>query len=488
MLLGKNKRCSELQCISEYVESTLKGEKIKCPNSSYQVHSNVIEQFKKLLQNEERMSVASKAILEVASSISSFDVGMTHISKQLVNFAEEMETLSESNLAIVEETTATMNQISESIDHTEKTLEDLTDKSKEFANKNYESIELLEKVNALKDNVVDDTHDMSEKIELLVNLATEVGKIVESVQGIATQTNLLALNAAIEAARAGEHGRGFSVVADEVRKLADDTKQNLEGMSSFVDKIHQAAQEGKGSMNRTLESTNQMIQKITVVSQTVGENVNMLQYLVKSVNGVYDSMKEIKVASNDINKAMEASSTDAQRLSEMTQNIHQDAVESVSYAKNISNIDDRLSKIVKELFEGLKEGKHAITNEELQAVIKKAANAHLEWMQKIHSMVNDMNLMPIQTNSTKCAFGHFYHALDVTHPELVDEWKEIDKLHKNFHSRGDDVIAEINYKDQKRAMELYHEIEMISQNMIVVLNRVERKIEDMTAKGVHVFE
>jgi hypothetical protein len=45
------------------------------------------------------MSEAAKSILEIVSSLSSFDVGMSHISYQLTDFASEMAALSQSNLA-----------------------------------------------------------------------------------------------------------------------------------------------------------------------------------------------------------------------------------------------------------------------------------------------------------------------------------------------------------------------------------------------------
>jgi len=104
--------CSEMGIILNYFEDTINGIDGVCPSTNHPMHTKVITQFEKLMDNEKRMSNAAKEILQITNAISSFDVGMTHISEQLMKFAEELAILSESNLAIVEETTANypMNQ------------------------------------------------------------------------------------------------------------------------------------------------------------------------------------------------------------------------------------------------------------------------------------------------------------------------------------------------------------------------------------------
>ncbi len=480
--------CSEMECIIQYVENTMQGKKTECPKSDHYIHSQVIVQFNKLLENENRMSVAAKEVLDIASAISNFDVGMSHISNQLMEFAKEMATLSESNLAIVEETNATVNTVTDTIDVTAETLDNLAAESENLTQKNNESKILLQDVEQLKENVIQDTENMSGKIEQLVELTTEVGKIVESVQAIANQTNLLALNAAIEAARAGEQGRGFSVVADEVRKLADDTKQNLDGMRGFVDKIYGAAQEGKESMDRALDSTHQMSTKIDMVSNTVGSNIEMLHGVDQKVKEINTSMQNIKISADEINKAMETSSIDAQRLTEMTQNIQRDAEDTVEYAKNISKIDDRLSNVVNDLFKGLKDGKHAISNEEIQIALKKAYQAHIDWMSKLKEMVDTMTVLPLQTNSKKCAFGHFYHSLPIEHPAISEEWKKIDKLHHEFHMFGDKVIGKIKENDSNEAQVIYQEAEQISFQLRALIDALIQKIAKLMEHGVQIFK
>ncbi len=482
------KPCRESQQIIQYVERTLRGEKPEVPNVKYPIHRTVLEHFQRLLGNADKMSGSAKMILQIVSSISNFDVGMSHIAKQLTDFAEELTTLSESNLAIVEETTASMNQVNLSIDETASTLNNVSDESDALVLKNDESIVFLKELHELKENVIRDTSDMKKNIELLVELAIEVGKIVDSVETIAEQTNLLALNAAIEAARAGENGRGFAVVAQEIRTLADDTKSNLKGMRDFVNKIHSAAQDGQESLNRTLSSSGQMSEKIEGVSKTVENNVERMKNVVKNVALINTSAKGIKITANEINRAMEASSSDAEKLSNMTQRIHEESVKSVEFASQISSLDDQLSELVGEMFTGLKHTKFTVSNDEFRNVIQKATQAHKIWMDSLREIVNKMQIFPLQINSKKCAFGHFYNAIPVENHAILEQWKEIDTIHENLHNTGEKVLQAVRQKNKEEAEKYYREAVSISTAMIEVLMQVDAEIARYIQMGKSIFQ
>lgn len=489
MIKLRRKKCGEMSAVLNYVEESLEGKSSTCPSCSpHPVHDKVIAQLTRLVANEKKLSDSAKKLLDIISAFSNFDVEMSHISNTLADFANELANVSEANLSIIEETTASMNQVSQTIDNVSDTLNGLSADSNTLADQNKKSQQLLKEAVILKNDMEKDSTTMQTNISQLVTLTQEIDKIVESVQGIANQTNLLALNAAIEAARAGEQGKGFAVVAEEVRVLADDTKQNLTGMREFVSNIRTAADQSQESLSRSLSSTRSMGEKIDSVSHTVGENIHMLDTVISNVKVVNTSMQEVKSVAQDISTAMDSTSQDSQKLTEMTLFIHDQAVESKKMVKTVTNIDDQISDIVASLFSGLENGTRAITNKELLSVIDKAKKAHMVWVEKLKVMADTMTVQPLQTNDKKCAFGHFYHAIHITHPKVKELWKQIDSLHHKVHNDGISTMAAIREGDKDKANALYKQEKDASEKLISLLDQIHGIIEQMERQKERVFQ
>ncbi|SHI81004.1 methyl-accepting chemotaxis protein [Lutispora thermophila] len=488
MFKSIKKPCDEAVCILEYVERKMEGSQAEKPKADYHIHSRMLKSFDKLFDNEKKMSEVAKKILSIASSLSNFDVNMSYIAYNLMEFAKEMALVSESNLAIVQETTASMSEVNETVNETSTTLDKLAEASQILMSRNNASLSQLSEINSLKDNVVNDANIMSDQIQQLVEMANNINYIVNSVKAIADQTNLLALNASIEAARAGEHGRGFAVVAQEIRKLADDTKKSLEDMNAFVMNIHKAAQDGKSSVDHTLKSTVEMSQKLDEVTETIGQNVEMLANTIDNVVSINKSMEGIRIATNEISQAMETSSADAEKLTLMTRTIADDSARSAEVAREISEIDDALSSVVKDMLDALRGSINAIDNKELMKNINQAKEAHKNWMNVLKQIVDEMQIYPLQVNGEKCAFGHFYHSININHPELKQDWESIDSVHKELHECGQIVIEAVKDDDSQKAKEYCNKASELSNIVLERLDIVLRKVEELDKKGVHILK
>ena len=481
------RKANEIQAIQKYIEVRMKGKEIQRPGVKTREAVQLLEKIDQVLEFQKISVGEAKQVMHISSQISSFDVEMSHMSEYLAGFAAKLSDLSQSNLAIVEETTATMGQVRDNVGFISQRLNQLSEESRELTEKNNEGKRLLEEVETLKEGVVEDTRQMDDQIMKLVRLVEEIEGIVDSVQGIAAQTNLLALNASIEAARAGEQGKGFAVVAGEVGKLAENTQKELDAMKRFVQKIYEASKAGQESTAQASSSTQEMSGKLDIVFRTVGDNINMLEQVAGDVAAINDYMRMVEQASGDVNAAMEQCSQDAEEITNLTMTVSELADETSQAADQISGIETKITESTRLLYKGLNTGITMLTNQELIDVLESAKQAHRDWAEKVSGMADQMMVLPLQLDSNKCAFGHFYNAITIKHPQLAGRWNSLSEVHKRFHTLGRHVIDAIGSNDMDRAGRESREAESLSREIVKTLDDMIHQIKAMSDQRQDVF-
>lgn len=211
--------------------------------------------------------------------------------------------------------------------------------------------EAVGKMDSLKQNI-----DGSAKIVgKLGERSQEIGKIVDTIAGIAGQTNLLALNAAIEAARAGEQGRGFAVVAEEVRKLAEQSQEAAKSITSLIHTIQadtenavNAIQVGAQEVNFGVEVVNSAGHIFTDITKGVKQITDKITQTEARISAVaedsvkvVDSSAKVNAMSRKIAEEMEHS---AAATEEQSAAMEEMAVSSRELAVSAQNLQVEVSK------------------------------------------------------------------------------------------------------------------------------------------------
>lgn len=218
----------------------------------------------------------------------------------------------------------------------------------------------------------DRTAVAAEKVKEMNARSKEIGRIAETIDGIADKTDMLALNAAVEAARAGEAGRGFAVVADQVRKLSEDSKESTRDIVTLIERVQETVNEAIQAIENTstevdngtqlsaetaqsLQDILQEAETATEMTERIGQVVGQLKQKNEGVVGTIESVSAVVEENTAAASEMAANSQDATTAMEGVASI---AEENSASAEEVSASAEEMSAQVEELaasIEGLSE-------------------------------------------------------------------------------------------------------------------------------------
>lgn len=309
-----------------------------------------------------------KMISGLRNIISEVRIGadqMASASAQIAATSEQSAKNNEAAATAVEETTATMHEMSaniqnvakntqgqaSSVTETSASIEQMVTSIQRIAGTSQQLVELSKKTKQAVelglesvDKSVKGIEEISQSITrsadtiaALGSRAEDIGKIVDVIDDIAEQTNLLALNAAIEAARAGEQGLGFAVVAEEVRKLAERSAKSTKEIAELISGIQKESQEAVKLMDKSI----QIVEKGVESSRQVGASL-------KDIDG---NVIEVDRYTKEIGAATQEQSSGSTQIAKATENLREITHEITSATEEQATAAEQTAKTMEKMRE-----------------------------------------------------------------------------------------------------------------------------------------
>ncbi|UTJ06274.1 methyl-accepting chemotaxis protein [Arcobacter roscoffensis] len=357
-------------------------------------------------------------------------------SNELLNLVKKLHNSSINQASSLEETTAAVTMITQSITSTSTKASNMLDIANSTKNYSLEGIKLVE---------------VTQKSMYEINESTQaINEAITIIDQIAFQTNILSLNAAVEAATAGEAGKGFAVVAQEVRNLANRSAEAAKVIKNLVEVANIKSEDGK-------KYSEQMKTSFEKLSSMIEENTGIIDDVAKSNEKQMINLSQINETMNNLDKLTQENASMATQTKDValeTSSVAQDMLKAAS----LNEYDLEVEKRIKNF-----------------SFTQKLNSAKIEYTKYKQAILNQINN---KSNSIDINVEHrqnIYSFLDEYKDNgliLVNDFEELKSLTTKLDESLINYGEAIKQRNEKNILSLSIIVEGILDNIFDLLNKM----------------
>ncbi len=441
----------------------------------------------RLMDGREKFNQLVGGVCSSVMKISALDLVMHNSTEKMSHISNNIKRISEVVVQASQLTEESMDEVvnahegfTESITQVSaaagEIMEDMEASSSEISAIVEESQATIDKSTKIKD-------DMHQLLEIIKGM----NEVIKGINSISSQTNMLALNASIEAARAGEAGKGFAVVAEQIRSLADETKQLTANMEGFIAEIESAATISSGSLDKSAVELGTMRENLSKVLVNNQKNVTNIVNITDSITTIAATSEEIFSAVTNVQDSMGRLREECTALNEQSISLENVSDDLQNNMQPVSEIEKGLDDSAKLMGQMVEDVFYMLNNRQFITNVQNAITAHQNWLSTLNRMVKSRECLPLQTDDTKCAFGHFYYAMTPRNGMISPIWSGLAEKHRRFHGYGKNVINAIKSQDYMRAENEYKQAVKLSEDLIADFRRIIANAEALEKENLQVF-
>lgn len=417
-------------------------------------------------------------MLRAVMEISKLDLALVEYPKDMEKIAQDVDEATSAITVAVADNLDSTRQVVEQQEEFNATIISCASDSNEVVERIAEGQSELTTVRDLSIRTTEMSREMQKDMGELHDIISNINSVIEGINAISAQTNLLALNASIEAARAGEAGKGFAVVADEIRNLAEETKELTGTMSNFLEGIRKASDKSINSAEETMEALDTMTEKISNVWEINETNQKDLSSVNDNISGltaigeeIVTLMTDLEEKSTGIKEECHSLENDITRMKNVSQKLKETSEPIGSIEKDVDDAAKLMGEMSNDPF-------YEIGKAEYAKHVTSAIGAHNGWLNSLKGMVESRSIIPLQSDSRKCGFGHFYYSVNPSEDMgFKPIWVGLEEKHKTFHGFGSAAVKALFDEDYEKAEAIYKEAEDYSKTLLSDLNEIKSILE-----------